>query len=396
MRRFFTALAVLLSMAAFEPARADEAKLSAALDAFEQLTLWRESSGAAGGNLEPTGGIRRWNRELRVRVAGRSSSSELAIVMKYLREATEIAGLRMTLLEGEGTDENFKIEFFPENMAPPVMQAAGCLARTWWAGSGEFTRVELFIRSGSRDFSRCVSHELLHGLGMPAHPHDLNSVMSYTRRGFSDFTEIDKASLRLLYRPEIRPGLFHLPALLAARQVLAAEMALGDPAALARPALDRALQRLRDYVQTGQRNAPAIAAQLGNAYWFGQYVAADRAEGVRFWRMAAEKEHADARYRLGLAARDGSGMARDEAEALRWLGLAAAQNHSTAMLELGRMTRDGRGRAADPVEAHAWLGLAAERNVAGAAAERDALGGRLSPEQLTAARARATQLAPPR
>lgn len=386
----------LAAVFAFSPARADEAKLSAALDAFEQLTLWREASGAAGGNLEPTGGIRRWNRELRVRVAGRSSSSELAIVMKYLREATEIAGLRMTVLEGEGTDENFKIEFFPEYMAPPVLQGAGCVARSWWGGSGEYTRAELHIRSGSRGFARCVSHEILHGLGIPAHPHNLHSVMSYTQQGFSDYTEIDKASLRLLYRAEVRPGLFHLPAMVAARQILAAEMGLGDPAALARPILDRSVQRLRDYVGTGQRNAPAIAAQLGNAYWFGHHVAVDRAEAVRFWRLAADKENAEARFRLGLALRGGEGIARDEGEALRWLGLAAAQNHSIAMLEMGRMARDGVGRPADPVEAHAWLALAAERNASGAAAQRDALAARLTPDQLAASRARAAQLAPAR
>jgi TPR repeat protein len=395
MRFFVLSLLALLFVA---PARADEAKLSAALSAFEQLTLWRDSTGAAGGVLEATGQIRRWDQPLRVRVVGRSSSSERSIVLRSLTEAAEIAGLQIEMLEGEGTDENFRISFFPENAAPPRMQSAGCATFYSWTGSGRLTRADLDIRSGSRGFSRCVNHEMLHAFGFPGHPHALDSVMSYSSSGKTEWTAIDRYLLKVLYKARFVPGAFHLPAMVAARQYIAEDMGLvaagGESAHLARPVMDRAVAQLRDHAAGPGRNAPAIAAQLGNAYFFGHYVAVDRAEAVRFWRVAADKENADARFRLGSAARDGEGMARDDAEAARWLGLAAAQNHNAAMLALGRMLRDGRGRAADPVEAHAWLSLAAERNAQGAAADRDALAARLSPDQVAASRRRAAELAP--
>lgn len=412
MRIFFVALAGLL-LAACTPDRVasgpplvlsglpePEQRLARALDAFEQLTLWRDLSGMAAGPVVPTGGVRRWNEDLRVRFEGQASTRERETVLRLLKEAADLARLNVNILDGAGTNENFKIVFFPEYGAPPGFANAGCLARSWYAGGGGIARVELFIRAGIRDFSGCVSHELLHGFGFPAHPHELNSVMSYVRGGINEFTEIDRTALRALYRGRVTPGMYHLPAMAAARQFLAEEMGLvpagGDSSALARPVMDRALARLRDQAAGPARNAADLAAQLGNAYWFGHYVAVDRAEGVRFWRAAAQKEHADARYRLGLAARDGSGTAQDAAEAARLIGLAAAQNHGNAMLEFGRIVRDGRGRDADPVEAHAWFAVAAGRNVAGAAAERDALAGRMSADQLGAARARAAQLSPPR
>lgn len=406
MRKLFGALVVLLTLAACTPERSasgpplvltglpePEQRLARALDAFEQLALWHDTSGSASGDVVPTGMIRRWNQGLRVRVAGNSSTNERELTLRQLRAVAEIAGLSIAMLEGEGTDENFRIQFFPEYGAPPSIPNAGCLARYWWSGTGAITKVELYIRSGMRGFGRCVSHEMLHGFGFPAHPHELRSVMSYTYQGLDDFTELDRTALRTLYRGGVNPGFYHLPALLAARDFLAREMALvpagGDASALGKPVLDRAIVRLRAFAEGPGDRSGIVRGQLGNAYWFGQYVAQDRAEGMRWWARADERGHADSRYRLGLAVRDA-----DPARGIDLLLAAAGQGHNTAMLEAGRMLRDGRGRAADPVEAHAWLGLAAARNAQGAAAERDALAGRLTAEQLERARTRAGQLVP--
>jgi hypothetical protein len=371
-----------------------EVRLARALDAFEQLALWHDTSGSASGDVVPTGLIRRWNQGVRVRVAGNTSSSEREYTLRQLRAVAEIAGLSITLLEGEGTDETFRVQFFPEYGAPPGIPSAGCLARFWWNGAGAITRVELYIRSGMRGFGRCVSHEMLHGFGFPAHPHDLRSVMSYTNEGFDDFTEIDRTALRALYRGGVNPGFYHLPALLAARDFLAREMALvpagGDASALGRPVLDRAVARLRAFAEGPGDRTGIVRGQLGNAYWFGQYVAQDRAEGQRWWALGAERGHADSRFRLGLAVRDA-----EPTRGLELLREAARQLHPTAMLETGRMTRDGRGRAADPVEARAWLGLAAERNAQGAAAERDQIERQLDAGQVARARARMAELVPP-
>jgi TPR repeat protein len=86
----------------------------------------------------------------------------------------------------------------------------------------------------------------------------------------------------------------------------------------------------------------------------------------------------------------------DPARGFDLVAAAAGQAHPSAMLEAGRMLRDGRGRTADPVEAQAWFIAGAERNAQGAAADRDALAGRLDADQQARARARAGQLVPAR
>lgn len=396
MRAWMTLLVALVL--GVSPVHADEAKLSAALDAFEQLALWHDPTGLAAGGAAPTGGIVRWNQALRVRVVGRSSSSERASTLKFLRQAAEIAGLAITVEDGEGSGENFKIEFFPEYSAPPMLQNAGCLTRYWNTG-GAMTRVELYIRSGSRGFDHCVAHEMLHGFGFPAHPHALRSIMSYTQQGLSDFTPIDVEALRTLYHPSIAPGMYHLPAMLAARKAIAERMELipagGDANALARPTMDKALARLREFSQGTARVAPVAAAQLGNAYWFGHYVAIDRAEAIRFWRIAADKEHADACFFLGNALSQGQAVPRDDVAAVELLEKAAKQGHTNAMLALAGLIAQGRGgKAVDPVEAFAWLTVAASRNTRDAVAARDKLAGILTPEQIEAGRDRATKLVP--
>ncbi|MBL0930548.1 MAG: DUF2927 domain-containing protein [Alphaproteobacteria bacterium] len=379
------------------PARADEAKLSAELDAFEQLTLWRDAAGTAAGGAVPTGVIVRWNRGLRVRVVGRSSSNERASTLKFLRQAGEIAGLTVTIEDGEGSGENFKIEFFPEYSAPPMLQSAGCLTRYWNTG-GALTRVELYIRSGIRDFDRCVSHEMLHGFGIPAHPHNLRSVMSYTQQSLSEYTQIDIDALRTLYHPSITPGMFHLAAMVAARKVIAERLGMipagGDANALARPVMDQSVARLRKLAEGNDRTAAIAATQLSIAYLSGHYVGIDRAEAGRYIRLGADRGAPEAQFAAGLMMSERGNPIRDDQAAVVYLEKAAAQNHAGAMFALAGLLASGRGREADPVAAYAWYMLAAARNVPGAATARDNLSANLSAAQLAEAKSRAEKLVP--
>ncbi len=395
MRIWVALLAILVFGAA--SARADEAKLSAALDAFEQLTLWRDSSGMASGTLEPTGGILRWNNALRVRVVGRSSSNERASTLKFLRQAAEIAGLTITVEEGDGRGENFRIEFFPEYSAPPMIQNAGCLTR-YWHSNGMIVRVELYIRSGSRGFDRCVSHEMLHGFGFPAHPHELRSVMSYTQQGFNDFTEIDKMALSTLYHPSIRPGMPHLQAMVAARQILAERMEVvpagGNTTRLSWPVMDRAVARLRELAEGNSRAAATAAIQLSTAFSLGHYVAVNRSEANRYVRQAADRGTPEAQFMVGSMMSERGNPLRDDKAAVIYLEKAAVQNHAGAMFVLGGLLASGRGREADPVAAYAWFMLAAERNVREAAMARDNFSANLSAAQIAEAKARAEKLVP--
>ena len=90
---------------------------------------------------------------------------------------------------------------------------------------------------------------------------------------------------------------------------------------------------------------------------------------------------AQADYYDGLRAAD----AGRHSEALLEWQAAANGGDAKAMLALGRLYMQGLGAPQDYVKAHLWFNLAASRGEAAAATERNALAGRMAPEQIAEA-----------
>ena len=65
-------------------------------------------------------------------------------------------------------------------------------------------------------------------------------------------------------------------------------------------------------------------------YAEGNGVAEDDAESVRWYRLAAEQEHASAQYNLGFMYANGDGVPKDLLFAYMWFNLSAAQGNETA------------------------------------------------------------------
>lgn len=104
----------------------------------------------------------------------------------------------------------------------------------------------------------------------------------------------------------------------------------------------------------------------------------DEGEAVKWVRMAAEQDYAEAQYDLGARYEDGRGMPEDDAEAIRWYRKAAEQGYREAQDRLGIMFRDGRGVPQDEVQAYAWLNLAGS-------GEKDQLREHMTAEQIAQA-----------
>ena len=82
---------------------------------------------------------------------------------------------------------------------------------------------------------------------------------------------------------------------------------------------------------------------------------------------------------------EGRGGAEDLSEAAHWLRRAAERGRADAQLSLGQLLALGRGVRRDPLGAYMWFSVAARQGIAGAVAERDRAGSRLTPEQRTRA-----------
>ena len=353
------------------PLAASEAKLEAALGMFNEAALWRDNMAHSDNRPQPIAGIVRFNEPIRIFLGRTPSNSLPADAERLTREAAALAGLAVSVVESVGS-ANFRFDFFADNATPPGVPPTGCGTATDVRATG-LVSVTLYIRASRPD---CLAHEILHGFGLFGHPHEFDTLLSYKRPpGQRErLTDLDRLALRTLYRSGLSIGTFHLPALLVARQFMAEELGLvakgADTSALARPVLDRAVERLRAAADPGSR---AVQHQLGIAYAFGHYVARDHAQAVHFWTLAANQRHPEALFQLGLALQAGRGVAVDAPASRRRLREASSLGHGPAAFAVAQAYRDGIGGWPNALEAYAFFDLAARRNVAQAAAARDAL-----------------------
>jgi len=108
-------------------------------------------------------------------------------------------------------------------------------------------------------------------------------------------------------------------------------------------------------------------------------------------RRLAESGNVDAQVTLAKMYRDGSGVTQNVVTAAKWFQSAASLGQSEAQLAIGELFEEGHGVAQDFVKAHMWYNLAAAAGVSGAETRRNAIGAKMTPEQLADAQRLASQ-----
>jgi TPR repeat protein len=121
---------------------------------------------------------------------------------------------------------------------------------------------------------------------------------------------------------------------------------------------------------------------LGVMYNKGQGVPEDDAEAAKWYHKAAEQGYADAQFNLGNMYATGRGVTKDYAEAVKWYRKAAEQGYAKAQYNLGLVYAYGRGVPKDDVAAYAWYSLAAASGSDEARKNRDFIKDELTPSQL--------------
>ena len=86
-------------------------------------------------------------------------------------------------------------------------------------------------------------------------------------------------------------------------------------------------------------------------------------EAVKWYRMAAEQNHANAQNNLGECYYDGQGVEKDYEEAVKWCRKAAEQGHMKAQNIMGVCYQNGWGVSQDHAEAVEWYLKAAEQGL---------------------------------
>ena len=117
-----------------------------------------------------------------------------------------------------------------------------------------------------------------------------------------------------------------------------------------------------DPSDAAQLRALAERGHAGSAFQLGvTYMESDPAEAVKWIRLAAEHEHAEAQAMLGRLYYVGHGVPKDYSETLRWYRRAVEQNNPRAQFYLGLMYYNGHGVPKDESEAVKWIRRAADQ-----------------------------------
>ena len=133
---------------------------------------------------------------------------------------------------------------------------------------------------------------------------------------------------------------------------------------------------------------------LALRYEQGKGVAKDQVEAVKWYRKAAEQNHAAAQNNLGFCYAKGEGVAKDQVEAVKWYRKAAEQNNAMGQINLAGCYLQGRGVTEDLVEAYKWLLLAARQGDEDAKKLMTWLEKNLRPEQVAQGQKRAREFKP--
>ena len=104
----------------------------------------------------------------------------------------------------------------------------------------------------------------------------------------------------------------------------------------------------------------------GRAYYLGKGVSRDHQEAVRWFRRAAEHDHAAAQNNLGVCYQCGEGVPQDYSEAVKWYRKAAEKGDTDGQTNLGACYGSGKGVPKYPTEAVRWYRMAAEQGNAAA------------------------------
>ncbi len=78
-------------------------------------------------------------------------------------------------------------------------------------------------------------------------------------------------------------------------------------------------------------------------------------QAMAIWQTWAARGDADAAYNLGVIHHYGDGVAKDTREAIKWYKLAAERGDKTAHYQIGLIYQNGDGVPADAAEAHRWF-----------------------------------------
>ncbi|MEB3830929.1 DUF2927 domain-containing protein [Phormidium sp. CCY1219] len=177
---------------------------SVAIDYFLEVAL-----GSEFGNNDPQ--IKKWVEPLRIKVHGSPTPEDRRILRTVMQELNALTNIDWRF---DSTNPNVDIYFVPESefhqYEPNYVPVSYGFFWTWWKNY-EISQARILISTteiNQRERAHIIREELTQSLGLMRDSYRFSDSIFF--QGWTDVTEyseLDKAVISLLYRPEVRPGM---------------------------------------------------------------------------------------------------------------------------------------------------------------------------------------------
>ena len=114
----------------------------------------------------------------------------------------------------------------------------------------------------------------------------------------------------------------------------------------------QAVPKLKVAAQKGHKKAQY---RLGRCYEKGRGVSKDETAAFQWYTKSAAQDYAKGQYALGNCYKEGIGTAKDHKKAVEYFTKAAQNDNADAQYQLGKCYLKGKGVAADAKKAASWL-----------------------------------------
>ncbi len=154
--------------------------------------------------------------------------------------------------------------------------------------------------------------------------------------------------------------------------------------------------QIERYRKAAEQGSAADQTVLANCYEYGNGVATNATEAVKWYQKAAEQNYKVAQVLLGFCYQNGDGVATNNVEAIKWFRKAAELGHPTGQYMLGYCYQYGKGVATNYVEAQKWFNIAADQDYDLAKKTQSEVAQRMTQKQIAEARRLAGEFKPPK
>lgn len=217
-----TAVQAPISIAQAAPKAASTSLTQAQIDYFLEIAVGSEY------NSESAPKIHKWSGDVRIQVLGKPTAEDLKTLQTVISEINTLTAGAVRLQKVDRAP-NLTIHFAPEpqfsRLEPAYTPVNYGFFSTRWDTKGTINRANVLITTTGvtqKERSHLIREELTQSLGLMRDSYRYADSMFY--QPWTDVTryaEIDKALIRTLYRPELKPGMTRAQVLKALNQIQA-------------------------------------------------------------------------------------------------------------------------------------------------------------------------------